>query len=89
MSGPAKTSAKQAPCDDARTMALFVSRDFLTDWDRVQSIIKLMEEAIAADLKEAKAGDDKIEAWVPEVFAANTLGCWIVWMTKRNHSPSV
>lgn len=71
-----KTSAKQAHKDDARAMALFASRDFLSDLDRVQSIIKLMEEAIALDVKEAKAGDDRIEAWVPEVFAANTL--WLL-----------
>lgn len=85
MSGPAKASAKQKSQEDARTLALWNAGDFVEDVDRVRSIINLMNEALSVDVKEAKEESDKVEAWVPEVFAANIE--WLFEQLERKIGP--
>lgn len=59
------------PCmqDAATQMALYAATDFVTNVDRVKSIIELMDDAMSVDISNAEGG--KVESSVSEVFATN------------------
>lgn len=69
--------SKPTAKDEAVAIALCTAKDFTQTVERVKSIIGLMDDAICAHVREADA-DDKIDAWVPEVFTAN-----VRWLLEK------
>lgn len=62
--------------EQLRSEALRVCSDFLSDWNRVFSIVGLMEEAFNAEIKEAE--DDTVDSYAAEQFSLN-----LYWLRQR------
>jgi hypothetical protein len=61
---------------EAAVMALAYSSEFVGDWERFSSIVAWMEDAVTAQI--ARANDDEVSTWIPQVFAAN-----VFWLRER------
>lgn len=59
--------------EEAKNWALYCTRDFLGELDRVKSIIDLMGEVVTREVNSAQGddGDGNMNAWLPEAFVAN------------------
>ena len=76
-----KDTDKSQTAARAATLALYHAKYFMEEVDRVRSIVDLMDRAITKEITEARLDDEddeKVECWVPEVFAAN-----VAWLFNK------